>query len=96
MKSYRINGERIDRLDFQSLVDLLKASRSRPVRLGVIQPGGLVPEDFNLRPAEVALPSVDKAFLWSPGHRLSAHRRALKGRRRRRWRTRWMAWTPPT
>ena len=26
-----------------------------------------MPEDFNLRPAEVALPSVDKAFLWAPG-----------------------------
>jgi carboxyl-terminal processing protease len=62
-----INGQRIDRLDFQSLIDLLKSSRSRPVRLGVIHPGRLVPEDFNLRPAEVALPSVDKAFLWSPG-----------------------------
>jgi carboxyl-terminal processing protease len=62
-----INGERLDRLDFQSLINLLKSSRSRPVRLGVIQPGRLVPVDFNLRPAEVALPSVDKAFLWSPG-----------------------------
>ena len=62
-----INGERIDRLDFQSLVDLLKKSRSRPVRLGVIQPGKLIPSDFNLRPAEVALPTVDKAFLWAPG-----------------------------
>jgi carboxyl-terminal processing protease len=60
-----INGERVNRLDFQSLIDLLKSSRSRPVRLGVIHPGRLVPEDFNLRPAEVALPSVDKAFLWS-------------------------------
>ena len=37
------------------------------MRLGVIHPGRLVPKDFNLRPAEVALPSVDKAFLWSPG-----------------------------
>ncbi len=62
-----INGERVDRLDFQSLIDLLKSSRSRPVRLGVIHPGRVVPEDFNLRPAEIALPSVDKAFLWSPG-----------------------------
>ena len=62
-----LNGERIDRLDFQSLVDLLKAARSRPVRLGVIHPGRDVPEDFSLRPVEVALPSVDKAFLWSPG-----------------------------
>jgi carboxyl-terminal processing protease len=33
----------------------------------VIRPGRLVPEDFDLRPAEVALPSVDKFFLWSPG-----------------------------
>jgi carboxyl-terminal processing protease len=62
-----INGQRIDRLDFQSLIDLLKSSRSRPVRLGVVHPGRLVPADFNLRPAEVALPSVDNAFLWSPG-----------------------------
>jgi carboxyl-terminal processing protease len=62
-----LNGQQIDRLDFQSLIDLLKAARSRPVRLGVIHPGRDVPEDFNLRPAEVALPSVDKAFLWSPG-----------------------------
>ena len=62
-----INGERIARLDFQSLVDLLKRSRSHPVSLGVIHPGRLVPEDINLRPAEVALPSVDKSFLWSPG-----------------------------
>lgn len=62
-----INGERVDRLDLQSLIDLLKSARSRPVRLGVIHPGRVVPEDFNLHPAEVALPSVDKAFLWSPG-----------------------------
>ena len=62
-----INGERVDRLDLQSLIDLLKSSRSRPVRLGVIHPGRVVPEDFNLRPAEIALPSVDKAFLWAPG-----------------------------
>ena len=62
-----INGERVAWMDLQSLVDLLRTSRSRPVRLGVIHPGRLVPEDFNLRPAEVALPSVDKAFLWAPG-----------------------------
>jgi carboxyl-terminal processing protease len=62
-----INGERVDRLDFQSLVGLLRSSRSHPVRLGVIHPGQLVPEDFSLRPAEVAVPSVDKAFVLSPG-----------------------------
>ncbi len=63
----QINGERLARLDFQSLVDLLKSSRSHPVTLSVIHPGKLVPEDLGLRPAEVELPSVDKSFLWAPG-----------------------------
>ncbi len=62
-----INGQRIDQLEFQELIDLLKSARSRPVRLGVIHPGRLIPEDFSLRPAAVALPTVDKAFVWSPG-----------------------------
>jgi carboxyl-terminal processing protease len=61
-----INGQRVSHLDLQSLVTLLKGSRARPVRLGVIHPGRVVAEDFNLNPAEVALPSVDKVFLWSP------------------------------
>lgn len=62
-----INGTRLSRLDFQSLVELLQRSRSQPVRLGVIQPGRLIPQDFDLKPAEIALPTVDKAFLLSPG-----------------------------
>jgi carboxyl-terminal processing protease len=62
-----INGVRLARLDFQSLVDLLKRSRSGPVKLGIIHPGKLVADDVNLLPAEVALPSVDKTFLWAPG-----------------------------
>jgi carboxyl-terminal processing protease len=61
-----INGTRVARLDFQSLVELLQRSRSQPVRLGVIQPGKLIPQDFDLKPAEMALPTVDKAFLLSP------------------------------
>jgi carboxyl-terminal processing protease len=62
-----INGQRVDRLEFQELIDLLQRSRSHPVRLGVIHPGRLVPQDFDLNPAEVAMPSVDKAFQWGPG-----------------------------
>jgi len=62
-----INGTRVNRIDFQSLVDLLRRSRSHPVRLGVIHPGRFVSQDFDLKPAEVALPSVDKSFLLSPG-----------------------------
>ena len=62
-----INGTRVSRLDFQSLVELLQRSRSRPVRLGVIRPGKVVAQDFELNPTEVALPTVDKAFRLSPG-----------------------------
>jgi carboxyl-terminal processing protease len=62
-----INGTRVDRIGFQSLVELLQRSRSHPVRLGVIHPGKFVSQDFELKPAEVALPSVDKSFLLSPG-----------------------------
>jgi carboxyl-terminal processing protease len=62
-----INGIRIDRLDFESLIQLLQRSRSQPVTLGVVPSGKVVAQDFKLQPAEVALPSVDKAFLLSPG-----------------------------
>ncbi len=63
----QINGTRVDRLDFNSLVELLQQARARPVRLGVVRPGKVVPEDFQLKPAEVALPTVDKSFLLEPG-----------------------------
>ena len=62
-----VNGTRIDRLDLQSLVELLQKARSQPVRLGVIRPGNVVAQDFELNPAEVATPTVDKAFLLKPG-----------------------------
>ncbi len=62
-----INGQRVDRLSFEELVNLLRSSRSHPVRLGVIHPGRLISQDFELKPAEVALPTVDRAFLLSPG-----------------------------
>ena len=62
-----INGTRVNRVDFQSLIDLLQRSRSHPVRLGVIHPGKVVAQDFELKPAEVNLPTVDKSFLLSPG-----------------------------
>ena len=62
-----INGERVDRLDFQSLVELLQRSRSQAVRLAVIHPGRLVSQDYNLKPAEVKLPTVDKSFVLGAG-----------------------------
>lgn len=62
-----VNGQRIDRLDFQSLVELLNRARSRPVALGIIHPGKLLPVYVRLNPAEVSLPTVDIAFLIKPG-----------------------------
>jgi carboxyl-terminal processing protease len=62
-----VNGQRLADLDIDSLIALLRRARSEPVRLGVIHPGRVVAEDYSLKPAEVALPTVDKAFLLSPG-----------------------------
>ncbi|HEV2493115.1 MAG TPA: S41 family peptidase [Terriglobia bacterium] len=62
-----VNGTRIDRLDFPSLIQVLERARSQRVHLGVIHPGQLVSQDFVLNPAEVALPTVDKAFAYAPG-----------------------------
>ncbi len=57
-----INGQRVDRLGFESLVRLLRSSRSKPVRLSVIHPGRDVPQDYSLKPAQVAVHTVDKSF----------------------------------
>jgi len=62
-----VNGTRVDRLDLRSLIDLLQRARTQTVRLGVIRPGKVVAEDFELHPAEVPNPSVEKAFLLQPG-----------------------------
>ena len=62
-----VNGTRINRLDFGSLIELLTRARSQPARLAVIRPGQLVAQDFELNPAEVETPTVDKAFLLRPG-----------------------------
>ncbi|MEJ2006928.1 MAG: S41 family peptidase [Acidobacteriota bacterium] len=62
----KVNGERVDELDFRSLIDLLRRSRSHPVRLVVLHPGKAVPEDVRLVPSEVSVPTVDNAFDFSP------------------------------
>ncbi|MBI1941436.1 MAG: PDZ domain-containing protein [Acidobacteria bacterium] len=62
-----VNGTRINRLDLESLVRLLQRARSQRVRLGVVRPGQVVAQDFELFPAQLNLPSVDQAFLLEPG-----------------------------
>ena len=62
-----VNGTRVNRLDLNALVELLRRSRTRPVRLGVIRPGGVMPRDIALNPARVESPTVDRSFLLSSG-----------------------------
>ncbi len=62
-----VNGTRINRLAFPSLLELLQRARSQPARLGVIRPGQVVAQDFELNPAEVETPTVDKTFVLKPG-----------------------------
>jgi carboxyl-terminal processing protease len=57
-----INGQRIDRLDFRSLVELLQRSRSQSVGLSILHPGKLLTDFVKLDPAQVAMPTVDIAF----------------------------------
>lgn len=62
-----INGERVARMDFQTLISTLQRARSHPVDLGVVHPGKVTPANIKLNPAQVATPSVDIAFLLHPG-----------------------------
>ncbi len=63
----KINDKRVDWLPLPDLVQLLRQARTSRVRLGVVRPGKILPEEFILDPAEINPPSVDKAFLLSPG-----------------------------
>lgn len=62
-----VNGVQLEMLGVRGLVALLEKTRSHPARLSVLHPGETAPEDFRLMPAQVALPTVDIAFLYSSG-----------------------------
>ena len=62
----RINGHRVAALGLQELVEVLQQARSDRVKLSVLQSGKAVPTDFELDPAELPSPTVDKKFLVQP------------------------------
>lgn len=62
----RINGHRVAAMDLQELVEVLQAAKSDRVHLSVVQSGAVVPREFDLSPAEVPSPTVDKKFLVTP------------------------------
>lgn len=62
-----VNGVALDSLGFQELIHTLQQAKSHPATLSVLRPGERLPITVRLRPAEVALPTVDVAFLYAPG-----------------------------
>ncbi|MGH9439268.1 MAG: S41 family peptidase, partial [Terriglobia bacterium] len=62
-----VNSVQLGDLGVRQLVALLEKTRSHPAHLSVLRPGDLQPQDFTLTPAQVALPTVDIAFLYSSG-----------------------------
>lgn len=62
-----VNGVELNTLSFQQLIHTLERARSHDVHLSVLRPGDSSPVTYHLVPAEVALPTVDIAFLYSSG-----------------------------
>ncbi|MBI3896284.1 MAG: PDZ domain-containing protein [Acidobacteria bacterium] len=62
----RINGYRVASLELPNLVQVLQEAKRGRVRLSLLRSGKLVPEDFELDPAEVPHSTVDKEFRIEP------------------------------
>jgi carboxyl-terminal processing protease len=62
-----VNGYEIARLDLDQLTELLGESRQRPAKLEVRRPGAARILDFTMIPAELASPSVERAFFVGAG-----------------------------
>ncbi len=62
-----INGHRLNRLELEQLVELLRESRQQQAQLMVQRPGLATLMPFLLTPAELASPSVSRAFFLRPG-----------------------------
>ncbi len=62
-----VNGYRLDRLELEQLIELLRQSRQAEAQLKVRRPGLATLMPFTLTPAELASPSVSRAFFLRPG-----------------------------
>ncbi len=61
-----VNGYRLDRLEMEQLVELLQQSRQQQAQLRIRRPGVATLMPFTLTPAELASPSVSRAFFLRP------------------------------
>ena len=62
-----VNGYRTGRLELEQLIELLRQSRRQQAYLRIRRPGVATLMTFTLVPAEVASPSVSRAFFLRPG-----------------------------
>ncbi|MGH9350736.1 MAG: S41 family peptidase, partial [Terriglobia bacterium] len=62
-----VNGIALESLSFQGLIHTLQQAKLHPATLSVLRPGESLPVTVHLQPAQVALPTVDVAFLYSSG-----------------------------
>jgi carboxyl-terminal processing protease len=62
-----VNGIALARFEVDQLAGLLGETRQKEARLDVRKPGNVRILQFTLTPAELQLPSVDRAFLLRPG-----------------------------
>lgn len=61
-----VNNYRLDRLEFEQIIELLNQSKQRPAQLIVRRPGSVRLLELTLVPEEMISPSVDRAFLLQP------------------------------
>jgi carboxyl-terminal processing protease len=63
-----VNNYRLDRLEFEQIIELLNESKQKPAQLVVRRPGNARLIDLTLTPEEMKTSSVDRAFLLKPGY----------------------------
>ncbi len=61
-----VNNYRLDRLEFEQIIELLNQSKQRPAQLIVRRPGSVRLLELTLVPQDMISPSVDRAFLLQP------------------------------
>ncbi len=64
---FAINNIPLSRLDMEQLVQVMSQARQHPARLDVRRPGNMRMLQFTLIPELMDAPSVDRAFMLSPG-----------------------------
>ncbi len=62
-----VNNYRLDRLEFDQIIELLNEAKQKPAQLVVRRPGNARLVDLTLTPADVPASSVDRTFPLEPG-----------------------------